>query len=80
MKYTTRKECLILVNVPLITVPSRVTGHSFSLLDHISSNTKDKFIESGLVYSSLSDHYYPVFCIKNVKLLNLHFKLNINVK
>jgi len=46
--------------LPLITLPSRVTGHSFSLLDHISSNTKDKCIESGLVYSTLSDHY-PVF-------------------
>ena len=34
--------------LPLITLPSRVTGHSFSL-DHISSNTKDKFFEIGLV-------------------------------
>ena len=34
--------------LPLITLPSRVTGHSFSL-DHNSSNTKDKFFEIGLV-------------------------------
>jgi len=59
--------------LPLITLPSRVTDHSFSLIDHVSSNTKDKFIESGLVYSSLSDHY-PVFCIKNVKTAKSSFQ------
>ena len=61
-----------MVNVPLITLPSRVTGHSFSLLDHISSNTKDKFIER-LVYSTLFDHY-PVFFIKNVKTVKSSFQ------
>ncbi len=28
--------------LPLITLPSRVSDHSISLTDHVSANTKDK--------------------------------------
>ena len=59
--------------LPLITLPSRITHNSCSLIDHISSNTKDLYIESGLLYSSLSDHY-PVFSIKNIKNPKPSFK------
>ena len=50
--------------MPLITLPSMITNNSSSLIDHISSNTKNKFIDSGIIYSTLSDHY-PAFCINN---------------
>jgi len=69
--------------LPLITLPSRITNNSSSLLDHISSNTKNKFIDNGIIYSTLSDHY-PIFCINNAnyKFENLAkqntFKRKIN--
>ena len=65
--------CLILVNFILSHLLLKLLVTHSLFLDHISSNTNDKFIESGLVYSSISDHY-PVFCIKNVKTVKSPFQ------
>ena len=46
--------------IPMITLPSRITERSASLIDNIFTNKKQTFYESGLIFSSLSDHL-PVF-------------------
>lgn len=52
--------------LPLITLPSRITVNSSTLLDHINSNAKQNFFDSGLIYSCLSDHL-PVFNISEAE-------------
>ena len=46
--------------LPLITLPSRITQTSATLIDNIFSNKQTNSFESGLIYSSISDHL-PVF-------------------
>ena len=66
--------------LPLITLPTRVTNNTSTLIDHISSNTNVKDIESGLILSSLSDHY-PVFVIQsNMEKTKFTFKSKTNYK
>lgn len=48
--------------LPLITLPTRITANSSTLIDHISSNSKQNYFDSGLIYSCLADHL-PVFNI-----------------
>lgn len=40
--------------LPLITLPSRITQTSATLIDNIFSNRQTNFFESGLIYSSIS--------------------------
>ena len=51
--------------LPLITLPSCSTPTSSTLVDNIFSNSKEKFSDSGLIYSCLSD-YWPVFHISPI--------------
>ena len=48
--------------IPLITLPTRITQTSATLLDHIFSNSDPESKECGIIYSSLSDHL-PVFSL-----------------
>ena len=55
--------------IPMITLPSRITDRSASLIDNIFSNKKQTFYESGLILSSLSDHL-PVFYLNVTNNIN----------
>ena len=41
---------------PLISLPTRITNTSSSLIDHISTNTIENDLDSGIIYSTISDH------------------------
>ena len=47
---------------PLITRPTRVHDHGFSLIDHIWCSEKDLCVESGVAICDVTDHY-PVFSV-----------------
>ena len=47
--------------MPIITKPTRITGHTATLIDHIYTNMPEKLIKSGLCLADISDHL-PVFC------------------
>ena len=51
---------------PLITKPTRVTAHSCTCIDNIFSNVITSSIQSGILYSDVSDHF-PIFQITNFK-------------
>ena len=51
--------------LPLISLPTRITQVSSTLIDHISTNLKQEFYDSGIIYSCLSDHM-PVFTISSI--------------
>ena len=46
---------------PLITLPTRVTAVSSSIIDHIITNDHKNIIFPGIIKSDLTDHY-PIFC------------------
>ena len=46
---------------PLINGPSRITNHSFTLIDNIFTNASDYDNTSGLLIYDVSDHL-PIFC------------------
>lgn len=52
-----------------ITKPTRVTTHSATLIDHIWTNNFEYYRASGILYSSLSDHF-PIFSSFNVDFHN----------
>jgi hypothetical protein len=52
--------------LPLITLPSRITNTTATLIDHISSNNKTEFSDCGLIYSCISDHL-PVFRLSTIQ-------------
>ena len=47
---------------PLITRPTRVNDHGFSLIDHIWCSEKDLYVKSGVALCDVTDHY-PVFSV-----------------
>lgn len=47
---------------PLITLPTRITAHTATLIDNIFINHSDNCSFSGLLFSDISDHL-PIFCI-----------------
>ena len=47
---------------PLIALPTRITPKSATLIDNIFTNDFCRPISSGLIYTSISDHF-PVFSI-----------------
>ena len=50
---------------PLITLPSRITSHTASLIDNIFSNhVEHSYLRSGLLISDISDHL-PIFSISS---------------
>ena len=53
--------------LPLITLPTRITDTTATVLDHISSSQQEDFYDAGIIHSSLSDHL-PVFYIKQISI------------
>ena len=47
---------------PLMTLPTRLTSHSATLIDNIFTNNLEKYAFSGLILSDISDHL-PIFTI-----------------
>lgn len=45
-----------------ITKPTRVTHRSATLIDHIWTNNANNYIKSGILYTSISDHF-PVYSL-----------------
>ena len=56
--------------LPLITLPTRISNNSASLIDHISTNSRDDKFESGILISDISDHL-PVFYIRHCESNNI---------
>ena len=52
--------------LPLITLPTRITNTTATIIDHISTSNKSDHYDAGIIHSSLSDHL-PVFYISNYK-------------
>jgi len=52
---------------PLITCPTRLTGHSSTLIDNIFSNALSYKENSGILYADISDHL-PIFVILDCKI------------
>lgn len=61
--------------LPLITMPTRITQTSATLIDNIFSNRQTNSFESGLIYSSISDHL-PVFYL-GVEIQNANVKIDV---
>ena len=51
--------------LPLISLPSRITNTSSTLIDNIFTNKNQELDDSGLIYCCMSDHL-PVFNIYNL--------------
>ena len=47
--------------VPVITIPTRVTATSATLLDHIITNNMDQVINPAVIEADITDHY-PILC------------------
>ena len=51
-----------------LNIPTRVTTHSNTVIDHIFTNILDKFIESGTIDVDISDHKATFVFFENLKL------------
>ena len=49
---------------PIITIPTRVTATSYTLLDHIITNNMDQVISPAVIETDITDHY-PILCTVN---------------
>jgi len=54
----------------LISLPTRITNHSSTLIDHMFTNISNYFINCGTISTCIADHL-PIFAIFND--LNMHF-------
>src|SRR6218665_1024707 len=59
---------------PLITCPTRLTGHSSTLIDNIFSNALSYKENSGILYADISDHL-PIFVILDCKIKLVSFRI-----
>ena len=50
----------------MIEEPTRITLHSSSLIDHISTSEYANILESGVIKTSLSDHFL-IYCIRKFR-------------
>ena len=48
--------------MPVITIPTRVTSNSFTLIDHIITNSTELDLNPAVIEADISDHF-PVLCI-----------------
>ena len=53
--------------LPIITKPTRITGHTASLIDHICSNSLNQQVVSGIATVDILYHL-PVFCTIDVSV------------
>ncbi len=51
----------------MITLPTRITSHTATLIDGIFTNHSENYLCSGLLLSDISDHL-PIFCITRDRL------------
>ena len=63
----------------LITSPTRVTGNSSSLLDHILTNSTDRVSQSGVVDTSLSDHQL-IYCTRKISRIKFNAHKYIRIR
>ena len=56
-------------HLPLITLPTRITPTSATVIDSITTTHKADFYDAGIIEASLSDHL-PVFYLKDAKFSN----------
>ena len=63
----------------LISVPTRITKITTTLIDHVLTNSPHKIIQSGVIKMSLSDHEL-IYCTRKTNKLksNKHNELNIH--
>jgi hypothetical protein len=54
---------------PLITLPTRITSHTATIIDNIFTNHSDNYSFNGLLLSDISDHL-PIFCITRSRLMD----------
>lgn len=52
--------------LPLITLPTRITNTSATIIDHISSSQQTDVYDASIIHCSLFDHL-PIFYIKNIQ-------------
>ena len=57
--------------VSVITIPTRITPNSATLIDHIYTNTKNNNIQSGVIVTDVSDHY-ATFYIDHTQRPEIH--------
>ena len=61
-----REFCQIFSLQQLITCPTRVTCNTYSLNDHILTNSAENIFQSGIIDRGMSDHQLT-FCTRKVK-------------
>jgi hypothetical protein len=55
---------------PLITLPTRITAHTATVIDNIFTNNSDNHSLNGLFPSDISDHL-PIFCVSKNQVTDL---------
>ena len=75
LKYDTNKDSTMFLDImytnfllPYITIPTRVTTHSKTLIDNIFSNNIEDGLISGNIITTISDHYAQFLLQKNIKI------------
>ena len=58
---------ILLLDQGLITKATRITNHTFTLIDHIYTNIPQKVLQAGICLADITDHF-PVFCTVSNKL------------
>ena len=55
--------------LPLVSLPTRISNNSATLIDHISTNINDKNLDTSIIVSDVSDHFAVFFLrpLKNCK-------------
>ena len=75
LKYDTNKDSTMFLDImytnfllPYITIPTRVTTHSKTLIDNIFSNNIEDGLISGNIITTISDHYAQFLLQKSIKI------------
>ena len=73
LKYETHQDTCsyldtLLLNglLPLVTLPTRISNHSATIIDHISTKIHDDQYDTGIIVTDISDHF-PIFYIQHSK-------------
>lgn len=75
LKYDSNKDSTTFLDtmytsflLPYITIPTRVTTHSKTLIDNIFSNNIEEGLTSGNIITTISDHYAQFLIQKSIKI------------
>ena len=75
LKYDTNKDSTMFLDImytnfllPYITIPTRVTTHSETLIDNIFSNNIEDGLIFGNIITTISDHYAQFLLQKNINI------------